>query len=336
MARHLPSSAHTHGRRRLLVLGGAAALGGLSLSAARAQSWPARAIRLVVGFPAGSSTDLMARELADGLKNLLGQPVLIDNVPGAGSTIAATRVAHAAPDGYTIYLALLGHILAAFLFDKLPYDSVNDFTAVARVSDTRFLIAVRPRLPADNLREFVALAKASPGKYSYGSSGAGAGNHLMMEMFARQAGIELLHVPYKSATEALNAVLAGDIDMTFFNVPPIVPYLRSGALKTFGVGGPERSPFGPEIPTMAEAGYPGFEASTYNFILAPRGLPAAVLTRLNTAINTVTASGEFRERIKTLGATASPNVTPSDMDAFVRREMAVWGPVVKASGAKAG
>lgn len=327
---HSPSNP---ARRLVIAAAGAAALA--AAHPARAQAFPSRPLRLIVGFPAGSTTDLMGRELAEGLKQQLGQPVVVENIPGAGSTIAAARAARAAADGYTLYLGLLGHLLAPFLYEKLPYDTLGDFTPVARISDTRFLIMVNPKVPAADLREFVAAAKAAPGKFSYGSSGLGAGNHLMMEMFARRAGIKLLHVPYKSATEALNAVLAGDIDMTFFNAPPVLAHLRGGTLRTFGVGGAQRSPFAPEVPSLAEAGYPDFEASTYNFILAPRGVPQPVVQQLNQAFNTIIASPAFLERIKPMGATASAPMTPAQLEQYLRSEMDAWGPVVKASGARA-
>ncbi|MGE4337031.1 MAG: Bug family tripartite tricarboxylate transporter substrate binding protein [Pigmentiphaga sp.] len=319
-------------RRRALVL-----LSSFAVAAplAQAQTFPSRPLRLLVGFPAGSSTDLMARELAEGIKEALGQAVIVENIPGAGSSIAASRAARAAPDGYTLYLALLSHLFLPYQHKNLPYDTLNDFAPVARISDTRFLVVANPKVPGANLEEFVEAAKAAPGKYTYGSSGIGAGNHLMMEMFAGQAGIQLLHVPYKSATEALNAVLAGDIDLTFFNAPPIVEHLQRNTLKTFGVGGTERSPFAPQVPSMKEAGYPDFEASTYNFILAPRGVPEPVLDLLNRTINAHVASPAFRERIKALGATPSPPQTPAELTAYLRDEMDNWGKVVRASGVEA-
>jgi len=302
------------------------------LGAAHARDFPTRPLSLIVGFSAGSGTDIKARLLADALKDELGQAVVVMNTPGAGSTIASAKVAAAPADGYTLYFADSSHALAASIYSKLPYDSVKDFSGISLVSSTPFLIALNSRMPTSSLAGFVELARASPGKYSYGSSGVGTTQHLFAETFARQIGTRFLHVPYKSGTEALQGVLTGEVDFTFFAVPPVLQYLDSGKLKTLGVASAVRNPFAPEIPTISEAGLPGFEAATWNIVLAPRGVPPDVMKTLNGAINKVVASSHFQSKMSALGGATLPIVEPAAVDRFLSDQVGLWAGVIRAAG----
>ena len=297
-----------------------------------AQAYPVQPIRMIVGFSAGSGTDAVARVLADAMKDELGQPVVIVNLPGAGSTLAAARAAAAAPDGYTLYFADSSHALAASIYSKLPYDSVKDFQGIGFVSTIPFAIVAGRSVPAGDLSQFIQLARSSPGKFSYGSSGVGATQHLFAETFARQIGTRFLHVPFKSGIEALNAVLAGDVDFTFFGVPPVLPHLQSGALKGFGVASATRTAFAPNLPTIAEAGLPGFEASTWNMVLAPKGIEPKVAERLNQVITKITGTDSFRQKIGTAGAIASAGASPDQVTAYLAQEVSRWREAIKAAG----
>ena len=309
----------------------------LALAAApvRAQSdYPTKPIRLVVGFSAGGISDVLGRALAAKMSQTIGQQVIVENKPGAGTTIAGDFIAKAAPDGYTIWLQdITTHAINATLYPKLPYDSVRDFTAVGLVASTPLMLVIHPSTPAKSVPELVAYLKASPGKYSYGSSGTGTILHLTSEMFKTQAGVDVLHVPYKGSGPATAAILGGEVSFVFSTMPPAVSNARAGKLRALAVTTPKRVGAVPEVPTMIEAGMPGFESVLYSGILAPPGTPPAIVRRLNAEFAKVVADADIKAVYEKLGADPI-TTTPEEFAVMLQKEIAKLAPVVKASGAK--
>jgi tripartite-type tricarboxylate transporter receptor subunit TctC len=303
---------------------------------AQAQSdYPNRPIKMVVGFAAGGISDVLGRAIAAKMTTTIGQPVVVENKPGAGTTIAGDAVAKAAPDGYTIWLQdITSHAINASLYSKLPYDSVRDFTTVALVASTPLMLVIHPGTPAKSVRELVALLKANPGKYSYGSSGTGTILHLASELFNSREGLQLVHVPYKGSNPATQAILAGDVTYVFSTMPPAVSNAKAGKLRALAVTTPKRVSAAPEVPTMVEAGVPNFEIVLYNGILGPRGMDAAVVRKLNAEFAKVVATDEIKGVFQQLGADAI-SATPEAFHEMLEKEIAKLAPVVKASGAKA-
>ncbi len=300
---------------------------------AMAQSYPSKPIRLVVGFPAGSTTDVVARVLAAGLQNTLKQSVVVENRPGASSMIAATNVAAAPADGYTLLFATLPTLSTGTLNEKLPIDPINDFTPVAQVLGAQFMLAGSADLPASTLVEFINLLKAAPAKYQYGSSGNGSTIHLSAELFNRGIGVDVLHVPYKGTSEAVQDLLGKKINYAFIGLENL-QHVRSGALKGFAVSGAKRDPVAPELPTISEA-LPGFTAATTMLVFGPKALPRAITDTLNQAINRVLVSDEFVQKAKALGGLIiATNSTPDSTRTFVRDEINRWDAIVKASKLK--
>ena len=304
-------------------------------AAAQAQSqYPNRPIRMIVGFAAGGISDVLGRAVAAKMSTTIGQPVLVENKPGAGTTIAGDAVAKAVPDGYTIWLQdITTHAINATLYTRLPYDSVRDFTTVGLVASTPLMLVVHPSTPAKDVKELTALLKAAPGKYSYGSSGAGTIVHLASELFNSAAGLQVLHVPYKGSNPATQAILAGEVTYVFSTMPPAVTNAKAGKLRALAVTTPKRVSAAPEVPTMIEAGVPGFEVVLYSGVLGPKGLEPAVVKKLNAEFAKVVASDEIKVVFQKLGADAISS-TPDAFHAMLEREIAKLAPVVKASGAK--
>jgi tripartite-type tricarboxylate transporter receptor subunit TctC len=297
--------------------------------------YPSRPIKMMVGFAAGGISDVLGRAVAAKMSTTVGQPVIVENKPGAGTTIAGDAVAKAAPDGYTIWLQdITTHAINASLYTKLPYDSVKDFTPVGLVASTPLMLVVHPSTPAKNVKELVALLKANPGKYSYGSSGTGTILHLASELFNKGQGMELLHVPYKGSNPATQAILAGDVTYVFSTMPPAVSNAKAGKLRALAVTTPRRVSTAPEVPTMVEAGVPGFEIVLYSGVLGPKGMDAPVVRKLNAEFAKVVASDEIKVVYEKLGADAISS-TPEAFRDMLEREIAKLAPVVKASGAKA-
>jgi tripartite-type tricarboxylate transporter receptor subunit TctC len=296
--------------------------------------YPNKPIRLVVSFAAGGISDVLARALAIPLSRQLGQQVIVENKPGAGTTIAGDFIARAAPDGYTIWLQdITTHAINVALYSKLPYDSLKDFTYVAMVASTPLMLVVHPSTPANNVRELVALLKANPGKYSYGSSGNGTIVHLSSEMLKAAAGVDVLHVPYKGSNPATAAILAGEVTFVFSTMPPAISNAKAGKLRALAVTTASRVAPAPEIPTMIEAGLPNFEIVLYSGIMAPKGMDRALVNRLNAEFAKVVQVPEIRNVYEKIGAEPL-TMSPQEFEKATAAQIAKLGPVVKASGAK--
>jgi tripartite-type tricarboxylate transporter receptor subunit TctC len=290
---------------------------------------------MVVGFAAGGISDVLGRAIAAKMTATIGQPVVVENKPGAGTTIAGDAVAKAAPDGYTIWLQdITSHAINASLYAKLPYDSIRDFTTVTLVASTPLMLVVHPSTQAKSVKELAALLKANPGKYSYGSSGTGTILHLASELFNSGEGLQVVHVPYKGSGPATQAILAGDVTYVFSTMPPAVSNAKAGKLRALAVTTPKRVSAAPEVPTMIEAGVPNFEIILYSGVLGPRGMDAAVVKKLNAEFAKVVATDEIKTVFEKLGADAISS-TPESFHAMLEKEIAKLAPVVKASGAKA-
>ncbi len=299
-----------------------------------AQQFPTKSIRLVVGFTAGASIDIVARAIAQPTGESMGQQIVVDNRPGAGSNIGSEIVAKSAPDGYTILIVNNGFAISHSLYPNLSYDALRDLTAVSQVSAMPHLLGVHPSLPAKSIKELVALAKAKPGMLSFASSGVGVSDHIAGELLKYMAGIKMVHVPYKGGPQAATDVASGQVDMWFGGLPSIMPFVKSGRLRALAVTSLQRSPALPDVPTMNEAGVPGYEVILWYGIFAPAATPPEIVQRLATEIAKALNVREVRERFATLGLTAVGS-SPEQFDKFVRAEIDKWGKVVKAAGLRA-
>jgi tripartite-type tricarboxylate transporter receptor subunit TctC len=305
-------------------------------SAAWAQTaaWPTKPVRLVVTFPAGGSSDAAARIVAPKLAERLGQPVVVDNKPGAGGGLGLDLVAKSPADGYTIVLASAGGLTAnPSLYPNLAYNPSRDFAPVTLFGTSPFVLVANPSLPANTAKEVVALAKAQAGKLSFASGGNGTAMHLAGELLKSMTDSDILHVPYRGSAPAVVAVMAGDTTLAIADIASIQPLLKSGRFKVIGVMGKDRSALAPDMPTLAESGVPGYDAVGWFGILAPAGTPAAVLTRLNTEITAVLRLPEIRERFAAAALEPLPS-TPDFMAQLMRTEAIKWAKVIKDSGAK--
>jgi len=318
------------------VRGGAliVALAVAGMGSARAQAdYPNKPIRLVVGFTAGGISDVLGRALAAKLSTQLGQQVVVDNKPGAGTAIAGDFVAKSAPDGYTLWLQdMTTHAINVGLYKNLPYDSVKDFTPITLVASTPLMLVVHPSLQANNVKELIAIAKAKKGQLAYASSGNGTVPHLAAETFKNMAGLEVIHVPYKGSSPATQAVLAGDVAFNFSTMPPALSQVRAGKLRALGVSTAKRVAAAPDVPTISEAGLPGFEFVLYSGILAPKGLPPALVARLNSEFAKTVASPEMQQVYGNIGAEAVSD-TPAEFSAHINSEITKMVRAVKLSGA---
>jgi len=296
--------------------------------------YPNKPVRLVVSFAAGGISDVLARALAIPLARQLGQQVIVENKPGAGTTIASDYIAKQAPDGYTIWLQdITTHAINVSLYSKLPYDSVRDFSYIAMVASTPLMLVVHPSTPASDVKGLIALLKANPGKYSYGSSGNGTIVHLASEMLKSAAGVDALHVPYKGSNPATAAILAGEVSFVFSTMPPAISNAKAGKLRALAVTTPKRVAPAPEIPTMIEAGLPNFEIVLYSGILGPKGMDRAIVSRLNAEFAKVVQVPEIRNVYEKIGADPI-SLSPQAFESATVAEIAKLAPVVKASGAK--
>lgn len=313
----------------------AAALGAIFLTTS---SWaqgdyPNRSVKMVVGFSAGSITDQVARLLAEQAKHELGQTLVIDNVPGAGATIAATRVANAPADGYNLLFVAMGHAVAPALYSKLPYDTLKDFQGVATVANARVMMVTHPKARFRDLKSLISTAKANPADLTYGSSGYGTFLHLIAESFAQSVDVQLRHVPYRSGNEAVNGVLAGTLDLAFCTVSTCIENVRSGKLISLGYIAPNRNPAAPEIPTFGELGV-NFDGGSYNYVLVRRDTPSAIVQKLHAVINKAVTSDVLGQQLARAGLEPVPSQSPAEVDAFVKREVDRWSPLVKKLGLK--
>ena len=306
----------------------------LFAGAAAAQgNYPAKPIRLIVGYTPGGATDIVARLLATKLQEALGQTVIVENKPGAGSNIASELVAKSAPDGYTLLVGSIANATNMVVYKNLGYDTLRDFAPVTQLMSAPSVLAVHPSFPAKNLQELIALAKRDPGKYTFASSGSGGPPHLAGEMLKLRAGIDLIHVPYKGAAPALSDLLGGQVQMAFQTALSAVPHLQSGQLRAVAVAANKRLAQLPNVPTMAEAGLPDFEVSSWNGLFAPAKTPPEIVARLHAeAVKALTAP-DLREKLNAQGAEAVGS-TPEEFRAYIRAEIEKWGKVVRASGAR--
>ena len=299
-----------------------------------AQTYPSKPIKLVVPFPPGGPLDLAGRAIGQHLSEAWGQPVVVENKPGAGGNIGADLVAKSAPDGYTIVMgALSTHAVNPHLFAKMPYDALKDFAPVTLVAVTPNVLVVNPGVNANSVKDLIALAKASPGKLSFASGSNGSAGHLSGELFKTLAGIDIVHVPYKGGAPAMQDLLGGQVQFMFDNLANSMAQLKAGKLKAFAVTTSKRSSLAPDLPTMAEAGVPGFDISTWYGIMAPAGTPPEVVKKLNSEIVRFLASDDMKEKLKAQGAEPAPT-SPEQFDGFIRAEHAKYAKIVKDSGAK--
>jgi len=304
-------------------------------ASAFAQSYPNKTIRLVVGFTPGGVSDVLARAMSAKLSQNLGQQVVVDNRPGAGTTIASELIAKSAPDGYTLYFCdATTHAINASLHTKLPYDSVKDFAFISLVASTPLLLVVNPALPAKTVPELIALAKSRAGELNYASSGNGTIVHLAGETFKSMAGVDLLHVPYKGSAPATVAVIAGDVAFIFSTMPAALPHVKSGKLRALAVTTPARVGAVQDIPTVAESGLPAFDLTLYSGVIGPAGMPREVVERMNGELAKVVNSPEVKEFFASQGATPMAS-SPEQFADHMRADIVKLGKAVKASGAKA-
>jgi tripartite-type tricarboxylate transporter receptor subunit TctC len=302
---------------------------------ASAQPWPAKPIRIVVPFPAGGIADLYSRLIGARLNELWGQPVVVENRTGAGGNIAADAVAKSPPDGYTLVMGSFGtHAVNVWLFAKMPYDPVRDFAPVALALEADGLLVVHPSVPAQSVKELIEVARAKPGGLTFASAGTGTASHLAGELFKSMAKVDMVHVPYKGNVPAITDLLAGQTSLIFATMPTALPHAKAGKLRALATIGNARAAATPELPTVSEAALPGFEVNNWVGLFAPAGTPPEIVSKLNVEVMRFMLSPEITARLANEGARATPN-TPEQFAAFVKAEIAKWGPVVKASGAKA-
>ncbi|MFY9685943.1 MAG: tripartite tricarboxylate transporter substrate binding protein [Pseudolabrys sp.] len=302
------------------------------LQTAHGEDFPARPIKILVGAPAGGTTDTMARAIADPMAAALKQPVLVENRSGAGGNLAAAAVAKSPPDGYTLLVSFSSHTINATLYPSLPYDPVADFTPITMIARVPSLLVGRADLPAKDLKELIALARAQPHKLTIGIGGIGSSLHLAGEKFKLMTGVDLLNVPYKGTAPALTDLLGGQIDLMFISVVTGSEQVRAGKLRAYGVTSDKRQAMFPDLPAIGEA-VPGFESTAWFGVFAPAHLPGAITEKLYATIVAALSEPRLREQLKTEGATSVGN-SPKEFTAFVREDIARWAPIVKASGAK--
>jgi tripartite-type tricarboxylate transporter receptor subunit TctC len=320
-------------RRRILAAAAcAAAL--LYAAGAVAQAWPAKPIRLMVPFPPGGSTDIVARIVAQKLSERLGQSIVIENRGGAGGTIGTAVIARSAPDGYNLTVASTStHVVAPGVYTRLEYDPVKDFAPVSLMAVSPYLLVVNPSVPAKTLQELIALAKKQPGKLNYASAGVGSTTHLAMEMLKYASSTYMLHIPYNGNGPAGTAVVGGQVEVLFGSLPALLPHAKSGRVRALAVGTPKRSPSLPDVPTVAESGYAGFDASLWLAIMAPAGTPQPILERLNKEIVALIGAAETREALDKAGAEPLTS-TPAELATMIRDGVSKYAQIIKTAGIK--
>jgi tripartite-type tricarboxylate transporter receptor subunit TctC len=306
----------------------------LAAGSALAQSYPSKAVRLIIPAPPGSAPDILSRLIGQKLSESWGQPVVIDNILGAGGNIGTERVAKAAPDGYTLLFNTIGPIAVNIsMYDKLPFDPVKDFAPITLVAKVPNILVVHPAVPVRSVEELIAYARKNPGKLRYGSPGSGTSNHLSAELLNTMTGISMLHIPYKSSAQMTTDVMGGQVEVVFHNAPVLLPHVKSGALRGLAVTSLQRLASVPELPTMAESGVPGYEVTAWFGFLAPAGTPQAVISKVHADVAKAIAMPDVRERM-TAQAAEPIGSTPQEYASFIAAEIAKWSKIVKASGAK--
>jgi tripartite-type tricarboxylate transporter receptor subunit TctC len=306
----------------------------LLAAGAWAQAYPTKPIRLVVPFPAGGTTDILARQVAQRLSVSLGQSVIVDNRPGAAGNIGSDLVAKSAPDGYTLLMGTVGtHAINPSLYTRMPYDHVKDFVPIVLVAGVPNVLEVTPSLPVNSVADLIKLAKEKPGQLNFASSGSGTSIHLSGELFKTMAGVDMMHVPYKGSAPAVTDLMGGQVQLMFDNLPSSLAQIKAGKLRAIAVTSAQRAPALPNVPTIAESGLPGFEASSWFGMLAPAGTPSPIVARLNADVNQWLQTAEAKEKLLAQGAVAAGG-TPEQFAAHIRAETEKWAKVVKVSGAK--
>ena len=305
----------------------------LAAAAAAAQDYPSKPIRIVLGFSAGSTTDILARTVGQKMNEAWGHPVLVENRPSAGGVVAGNAVATAAPDGYTLLVVSAGHAASAAMFTKLPYDTLRDFAGVSRIANVPSILVVSPSLGLKTVGDLVALAKSKPGQLNFSSPGIGSANHLAGELFKTLAGVQATHVPYKGIPEAMSAVVSNDAQFNFSPVLNVLALTRSGKLQALATTTGKRSVVLPELPTLAEAGVAGYQFDPWFGILAPAKTPRPVLAKLSAEVARIVELPDVKERLRALGADPAPT-TPEEFDAYIKGEVAKFQKIVKDAGIK--
>lgn len=329
----MPQTNSTAARRHVVGLVCAALCAATVTPLAWASDYPNKPVKLVVPYPPGGPTDIVARVVAQKLQEQMGQPFVIDNRPGGGANIGAEAVARSPSDGYTLVIATTAHAINPSLFAKLSYSITKDFAPVSQLTSGPLVIVTHPASPANNVKELVALARAKTGGLNYASSGNGQSTHLSAELFNAMAGVKMAHVPYKGSAPALTDVMGGQADLMFDTMLSSMPHVKAGKLKALAVTSSQRSPSASDIPTVAESGLPGYEAIAWNGVLAPAGTPKEVVDRLNAELKKVLDSPEVKQRFKAQGFAAAWS-TPTVYASFLQAEVDKWGKVVKTSDAK--
>lgn len=307
----------------------------LPAAGARAQAWPARPISMIAPLAAGSSVDILARLMAEQWSQRLGQPVPVENRPAANGNLALGQVARAAPDGYTI--TITGQTSVAFnpvLYSSIPYDPLRDFAYIGRVAGISNALVVRSASPIRSLAELLAAARAQPGRLTYSSGGVGTTHHISSAMLAQQARLDVVHVPYRGASQGILAAQTGEVDFAYFNISTLLPGIRAGAFRPLAVTSARRSPFLPDVPTMQELGFPDYEMTTWVAISTVAGVPAPILARMVEVTEATLADEAVQRRLAELGFELLPRIPQPDMLAFVRAEKARWDPILRATGAR--
>ncbi|SRR6266508_5975062 len=321
-------------RRRFLSVAGATIVGLVASPIVRAQTYPARSVRVIVPFAPGGATDIIARLILQELSKQLGQQFYVENIPGASGNIGTGQAAKAAPDGYTILFAFSSHVTNPSIFDKVPYDPLKDFASITLTVTSPAVLSVNPSLPAKTIENLVALIRANPGKYSFASGGTGTQPHLAGEQFRLSLGLDLVHVPYNGGGPALASAVAGHTPISFSTLSPAVPHIKEGKLRALAVTSRTRSQTVPDVPTMTEAGYPDIEGDTWVGVLAPAGTDGHIVTLLNREIVKILSLPAMKERLVELGYEPVGN-TPDEYAAQIRTEIAKWAKVIRSAGIRA-
>lgn len=297
-------------------------------------AYPDRPIRMIDPFAAGGPSDLVARIVAQGMGKRLGQSVIVENKAGAGGLMGTNLVARAAPDGYTILLATIAYTISPFMYKSVPYDPKTYLAPLGLIARAPLVLVVRPTLKVDSVASLIKLMQASPGKYSFGSSGIGSVDHLAGVLFESSAHVQGVHVPYRGAEPAIQDLLAGRVDFMITTNFPLMPYIKNGALKALAVTSSDRLPQLPEVPTMAQAGLPGVDVSVWYSLMAPRGVPADIVDKLNKAMVRTLAQPDAQKRFKALGTTIAPDDSPAQLGKFIEAEQGRWSRMIQAAGVK--
>ena len=318
--------------RRTLALFILSVLLAACTSPSLAQSYPSKTIRMIVPIAAGGGTDIVGRLISPLLSEQMGVTVFVDNRPGAGSVIGTELLAKSAPDGYTLMNVAPEFVINPSL-RKLPYDPIRDFTCVSQVTSGQYFLSTHPAVPVKTTKQFLALTKSRPGAVTYASSGPGSANHLAGVLFQHMTGTKLIHVPYKSSGQASVGVISGEVDFMFSSIVSVISHIRQGRLRAIATTGSARSPVAPEVPTLNESGIPGFVVTGFYMVLAPAGVPAEILAKLNSETVKAVRSAAMKERLATMGLEPVGS-SSADCGKFIQAEISKWAPIVKASGAK--